>query len=162
MFPYDLILPPRLYKQFITSVKFTYTQDGQKDIPIIEGSVYNIVVTNTEKIRIQKSTGRTKDIPFFNLKVKEKEEQKEEEANARLIKISSLPNLAIFSDEAHHTYGQNLDTELKKVRKTVDYLAKNTSVKVVVNTTGTPYYAAKHHSLTLLYYYEVIYAVRSK
>ncbi|MHB9040445.1 MAG: DEAD/DEAH box helicase family protein, partial [Melioribacteraceae bacterium] len=138
--PYHQILPPRLYKQFITSVKFTYTQDGQKDIPIIEGSSYNIVVTNTEKIRIQKPTGRTKDIPFFNLRDKEKLEQKEEEANARLKKISSLPNLAIFSDEAHHTYGQNLDTELKKVRQTVDYLADNTSVKVVVNTTGTPYY----------------------
>ena len=138
--PYNQILPPRFYKQFITSVKFTYTQDGQKDIPIIEASSYNIVVTNTEKIRIQKSTGRIKEIPFFNLRDKEKEEQKEEEANARLKKISSLPNLAIFSDEAHHTYGQNLDTELKKVRKTVDYLAQNTSVKVVVNTTGTPYY----------------------
>ncbi|MHB8853156.1 MAG: DEAD/DEAH box helicase family protein [Ignavibacteriaceae bacterium] len=138
--PYSKILPPSLYKQFITSVKFTYTQDGQKDIPIIERSSYNIVVTNTEKIRIQKSTGRAKNIPFFNLKDKEKLEQKEEEANARLKKISSLPNLAIFSDEAHHTYGQNLDTELKKVRRTVDYLANNTSVKVVVNTTGTPYY----------------------
>ena len=126
--------------RFITSVKFTYTQDGQKDIPIIEASSYNIVVTNTEKIRIQKSTGRIKEVPFFNLRDKEKEEQKEEEANARLKKISSLPNLAIFSDEAHHTYGQNLDKELKKVRKTVDYLAQNTSVKVVVNTTGTPYY----------------------
>ncbi len=138
--PYSKILPPRLYKQFITAVKFTYTQDGQKDIPIIERSSYNIVVTNTEKIRIQKSTGRAKNVSFFNLKDKEKLEQKEEEANARLKKISSLPNLAIFSDEAHHTYGQNLDTELKKVRRTVDYLANNTSVKVVVNTTGTPYY----------------------
>src|SRR5690606_1353433 len=48
--------------------------------------------------------------------------------------------LAIFSDEAHHTYGQSLDTELKKVRKTVDYLAANTNVVCVVNTTGTPYY----------------------
>ncbi len=138
--PYHLILPPRLYKQFITSVKFTYTQDGQKDIPIIEGSSYNIVVTNTEKIRIQKPTGKSKALAFFNLKEKEKEEQKEEEANARLKKISSLPNLAIFSDEAHHTYGQNLDNELKKVRNTVNYLANNTSVKVVINTTGTPYY----------------------
>lgn len=46
----------------------------------------------------------------------------------------------MFSDEAHHTYGQSLDAELKKVRKTVDYLAANTNVICVVNTTGTPYY----------------------
>jgi hypothetical protein len=48
--------------------------------------------------------------------------------------------LAIFSDEAHHTYGQALGEGLKKVRKTVDYLAGTTSVLVVINTTGTPYY----------------------
>ena len=54
--PYEKILPPRLYKQFLSSVKITYTQDKEKDIPIIRGSVYNIVVTNTEKIRIQKPT----------------------------------------------------------------------------------------------------------
>jgi hypothetical protein len=46
----------------------------------------------------------------------------------------------VFSDEAHHTYGQALDAELKKVRKTVDYLAANTNVICVVNTTGTPYF----------------------
>jgi hypothetical protein len=48
--------------------------------------------------------------------------------------------LAIFSDEAHHTYGQALGEGLKKVRRTVDYLAETTSVLVVINTTGTPYY----------------------
>ena len=49
--PYEKILPPRLYKQFISTVKITYTRDGEKDIPIIKGSSFNIVVTNTEKIR---------------------------------------------------------------------------------------------------------------
>jgi hypothetical protein len=70
----------------------------------------------------------------------ERLEEEEEVANLRLQIIASLPNLAIFSDEAHHTYGQSLDTELKKVRKTVDYLAESRNVLVVVNTTGTPYY----------------------
>lgn len=55
--------------------------------------------------------------------------------------IASLPHLAVFSDEAHHTYGQSLDTELKKVRKTVDYLHHNSpNLICVVNTTGTPYF----------------------
>ena len=77
-------------------------------------------------------------------------------ANLRLSTIASLPHLAIFSDEAHHTYGQKLlgkwkrNTEtgeeefieqgIKKVRKTVDYLAQETSLYVVINTTGTPYF----------------------
>ncbi|MGH7460356.1 MAG: DEAD/DEAH box helicase family protein, partial [Longimicrobiales bacterium] len=81
---------------------------------------------------------------------------REDVANRRLQAIASLPHLAVFSDEAHHTYGQSLlgrwasdrDTGervfkpagIKKVRRTVDYLAEQTNVVCVVNTTGTPYY----------------------
>ncbi|MBA7617574.1 hypothetical protein ES703_24889 [subsurface metagenome] len=138
--PYEKILPSRLYKQFITTVKFTYTRDGEKDIPIIKGSKFNLVVTNTEKIRIHKQS-ITKSLirDLFTDPYKE-DEIKEEVANQRLQTIASLPNLAIFSDEAHHTYGQALGEGLKKVRKTVDYLAESTNVLVVINTTGTPYY----------------------
>lgn len=138
--PYEKILPSRLYKQFIASVKFTYTRDGEKDIPIIKGSKFNLVVTNTEKIRIQKQA-ITKSLirDLFTDPAKE-DEIKQEVANQRLQTIASLPNLAIFSDEAHHTYGQALGEELKKVRKTVDYLAESTNVLVVINTTGTPYF----------------------
>lgn len=138
--PFEKILPPRLYKEFITTVKFTYTRDGEKDIPIIKGSSFNIIVTNTEKIRIQKQSitkGLIKDL-FLN-EIQE-DVIKQEVANRRLQTIASLPNLAIFSDEAHHTYGMSLGEELKKVRKTVDYLAENTNLIVVVNTTGTPYF----------------------
>lgn len=138
--PFEKILPPRLYKQFMSSVKITYTQDKEKDIPIIRGSSFNIIITNTEKIRIQKPTSKKPQINLLNYKQIEKYEKKQEIANLRLQTIASLPQLAIFSDEAHHTYGQSLDRGLKKVRKTVDYLAENTDVVLVVNTTGTPYY----------------------
>jgi len=138
--PFEKILPPRLYKQFMSSVKITYTQDKEKDIPTIRGSSFNIIITNTEKIRIQKPTGKSVQFNLLNYKEIEKFEEEQEIANLRLQTIASLPNLAIFSDEAHHTYGQNLEKGLKKVRKTVDYLAENTNVMVVVNTTGTPYY----------------------
>lgn len=150
--PYEKILPPRLYKQFLSSVKITYTQDKEKDIPIIRCSVYNIVVTNTEKIRIQKPTTGGMQFSLRNLKEVEKLKEQEEIANLRLQTIASLPNLAIFSDEAHHTYGQSLETELKKVRKTVNYLAENTNVIVVVNTTGTPYFK-KQMLRDVIYWY---------
>ena len=52
----------------------------------------------------------------------------------------SLPHLGIFSDEAHHTCGRSLGTNLKRVRQTVDYLATQTNVVAVINTTGTPYF----------------------
>jgi type III restriction enzyme len=137
--PYDKILPPRLYKPFAASVKLTFTRDGEKDVPVIRGSSYNVVVTNTEKIRIQKETIRKSDLGGLFPRERE-DEARSEVANLRLQAIASLPHLAVFSDEAHHTYGQSLDAELKKVRKTVDYLAANTNVICVVNTTGTPYF----------------------
>jgi len=137
--PYDKILPPRLYKPFAASVKLTFTRDGEKDVPVIRGSSFNVVVTNTEKIRIQKETIRKSDLGGLFPPERE-DEARSEVANLRLLAIASLPHLAVFSDEAHHTYGQSLDAELKKVRKTVDYLAANTNVICVVNTTGTPYF----------------------
>src|SRR2546422_376628 len=56
--PFEKILPPRLHKPFAASVKLTFTRDGEKDLPVIRRSSFNVVVTNTEKIRIQKPTGR--------------------------------------------------------------------------------------------------------
>lgn len=138
--PYDKILPPRFYKGFAATAKLTFTPDGAKDIPVIRNSSFNVVVTNTEKIRIQKPTVRA-SAGWTQLQLEEKEKQLTEEANLRLQTIASLPHLAVFSDEAHHTYGQAMGKELKKVRQTVDYLHHNSpNLICVVNTTGTPYY----------------------
>ncbi len=137
--PYDRLLPPRLFRPFSASVKLTFTRDGEKDVPVIRGSAFNVVVTNTEKIRIKKESVRKADLGTLFAPQKE-DEARAEIANLRLQAIASLPHLAVFSDEAHHTYGQSLDTELKKVRKTVDYLAASTHLVCVVNTTGTPYF----------------------
>ncbi|MFM8442030.1 MAG: hypothetical protein ACKN9W_01670 [Methylococcus sp.] len=153
---YDQIIPPRFYKLFAASLKLTFTRDGEKELSgVIDGSVFNLIVTNTEKIRIQKPTARG-NANQLRLFADTKAEEAEEIANLRLLKIASLPHLAVFSDEAHHTYGQKLlgkwekDVEsgelvfkeqgIKKVRRTVDYLAEQTNLVVVVNTTGTPYF----------------------
>lgn len=137
--PYERLLPPRLYKSFNALLKLTFTRDGEKDIPVIRGSSFNLIVTNTEKIRIQARPSRRRNLGMIQLAALE--DQAKEEANLRLQAIASLPHLAVFSDEAHHTYGQDLGKELKRVRQTVDYLAENSpNLIVVVNTTGTPYY----------------------
>ncbi len=147
---YEAVLPPRMYKSFAATLKLTFTRDGDPDIPVTRGSSWNVIVTNTEKIRIQKETIRKGDLgPMFN--PNRVEEARAEVANLRLQAIASLPKLAVFSDEAHHTYGQKLDEDLKKVRQTVDYLhnphsesearqAHQTQLVCVVNTTGTPYF----------------------
>jgi type III restriction enzyme len=134
---YDLILPPRLHRPFASALKLTFTRDGERDIPVTRGSSFNVIVTNTEKIRIQarpvrRNTGA--------IQLRALTDEAEAIANLRLQAIASLPHLGIFSDEAHHTYGQSLGTDLKRVRQTVDYLAGETNVVCVVNTTGTPYF----------------------
>jgi hypothetical protein len=139
--PFDRLLPDRLHGPFAASLKITYTRDGERDIPVIRGSRFNLVVTNTEKIRIQARPRRRNGVgsPVAAL-FDRSEEEAREVANLRLQAIASLPHLGIFSDEAHHTYGRSLGTDLKRVRQTVDYLASETNVVAVVNTTGTPYF----------------------
>ena len=137
--PYDLVLPPPIFRNFMANLKITFTRDGEKDIPVAANSLYNLIVTNTEKIRIQKETIRRRDIGAL-FEMDGTEDAKQEVANLRLQTLASLPQLGVFSDEAHHTYGQSLDSELKKVRRTVDYLNERTNVVCVVNTTGTPYF----------------------
>lgn len=155
--PFDRILPPRMHKPFAAALKLTFTRDGDKELSgVVWGSLFNVVVTNTEKIRIQKKTARSKNKDQLLLNLGIQEDHDAEIANLRLQAIASLPHLAIFSDEAHHTYGQKLlgkwvenkdtgelefqDQGIKKVRQTVDYLAQETNLVVVVNTTGTPYF----------------------
>ncbi len=139
--PFERILPPRLYERFAPSLKVTYTRDGERDIPVTRASRFNLVVTNTEKIRIQARPRRQGHAgrPLAAL-FEYGDEEAREVANLRLQAIASLPHLGVFSDEAHHTYGRALGTDLKRVRQTVDYLAAETNVVAVVNTTGTPYF----------------------
>jgi type III restriction enzyme len=139
--PFHLILPPRLCEPFASSLKLIYTRDGETGIAVIPGSRFNLVVTNTEKIRIQAKPVRRARVgaPLATL-FDRSDEERREVANLRLQAIASLPHLGIFSDEAHHTYGRALGTDLKRVRQTVDYLAAETNVIAVVNTTGTPYF----------------------
>lgn len=150
--PFDGILPPRMHRLFAASVKLTFTRDGSPDIDVIPGSHYNIVVTNTEKIRIRSETIRKSDLGNLFAGAGDADKLKQDVANRRLQKLAQLPHLGVFSDEAHHTYGQSMDAELKKVRKTVDYLAAETNVVCVVNTTGTPYFN-KQPLLDVVYWY---------
>lgn len=155
--PFDKILPPRMFKPFAASLNLTFTRDGEKELSgVVWGSPWNLIVTNTEKIRIQKPTVRGEKKKQFSLGFGDKTGHDAEIANLRLQAIASLPHLAVFSDEAHHTYGQKLlggwvknketgeyefqSQGIKKVRRTIDYLAAETKLYVVVNTTGTPYF----------------------
>ena len=135
--PFDQILPSSLHRDFLANLKITYPQTGAKEIQVQAGSTYNVIVTNTEKIALRANVKKRSNQTEFEFE--EKKEQAELEANLRLQKITSLPNLGVFSDEAHHTYGNKIDAELKRVRETVNYIHEKTPLVAVINTTGTPY-----------------------
>ncbi|MBI3746460.1 MAG: DEAD/DEAH box helicase family protein [Chloroflexi bacterium] len=136
--PFGKLLPPRLLAPFEASLKVTFTRDDERGIPVVAGSRFNLVVTNTEKIRIQ-AIPRRRQLTLASL-LDIREQEATERANLRLQAIAGLPHLGVFSDEAHHTYGQNLEKQLKRVRQTVDYLGGATNLIAVINTTGTPYF----------------------
>ncbi len=129
--PFDKILPPGLYRDFNANYKITYPQSGAKDIQVIKDSFYNIIVTNTEKISLRANRRKNQKARLF--------QENKLQANLRLKTITSLPSLGVFSDEAHHTYGNKMDKELKRVRETVNYIHEKTPLVSVINTTGTPY-----------------------
>ena len=139
--PYERILPPDLNRDFLANLKMEFLS-SEKDIQAQSGSAYNLIVTNTEKISLRANRRRKQQVTF---------ERSEVQANLRLQKIASLPNLGIFSDEAHHTYG-NTFNELKRVRETIDYIHEKTPVVAVINTTGTPYYNKQHLKEVLVWY----------
>ncbi len=144
--PFEKILPPNLNRDFLANLKIEFVDKGKaksKEIQTQKGSSYNLIVTNTEKISLRaEKKSNQKELTF-----------KEEElrANLRLQKIASLPNLGIFSDEAHHTYGNTYD-EVKRVRGTINYIHSKTPVVAVINTTGTPYYKKQYLKEVIVWY----------
>ena len=125
---YENILPPFHCKKFLANLKTHYTSDKKRMINTQFGSRYNLVVTNTEKFILRKT------------KSSSLQKEKEFEKNLRFHHLSKLPSLGIFSDEAHHTYGNEAGKELKRVRETINRLHEHRNIVCVVNTTGTPYY----------------------
>ena len=128
--PFEKILPPEMCRKFLANIKYIQA-DNNKELNVISNSKWNVVVLNSEKIILKADNKKT----LFN----QKQEEKNLASNNRLERIKSLPNLAIFSDEAHHTYGNKIGDDLKKVRETINHIHENKEVVCVVNTTGTPY-----------------------
>ena len=123
--------------EFAANLKIEYARDGMKDIGAQKGSAYNLIISNTEKIALRASVRNNKK--WDALRLNTEKDRSELKANARLQTIASLPDLGIFSDEAHHVYGKTAERQLKRARETVNYIHKNKPLIAVVNTTGTPY-----------------------
>ena len=166
-FNLSLVVPPEYANFLRTNLKFHFLDDTASTIGAQDGSSFNIIISNTQKIILK----RKKAVPTATDKLfAEKkstlsevygelyellgEEVPETDAdlavNARFQRIARLPCLGIYVDEAHHSMGTSLEKDLGQakqssaLRTTIDELSKalehrRSSVVGCYNFTGTPY-----------------------
>jgi type III restriction enzyme len=161
------VVPPE-YANFLRSnLKFHFLDDTASTIGAQDGSSFNVIISNTQKIILKRrSAAPTATDKLFSEKTGTLSEVYGElyemlgeaapetdadlAVNARFQRIARLPQLGIYVDEAHHSMGAALEKDLGQakqdsaLRTTIDELAralehKQTSVVGCYNFTGTPY-----------------------
>ncbi len=166
-FDLDLVIPPE-YANFLRSnLKFHFLDDTASTIGAQDGSSFNVIISNTQKIILKRRAAKqsateklfsekstTLSDVYSELYEMLGEAAPETDAdlavNARFQRIARLPQLGIYVDEAHHSMGAALEKDLGQskqdsaLRTTIDELAraldhKKTSVVACYNFTGTPY-----------------------
>ena len=127
---------PSEYLNAIT-IKFHYLEEAGVSLNTLDGSRFNIVVSNSQKIILKRKNAEqtatdklfsaskelyTKDelgsdiAKLLNLDAENMEEEPQEEGelvtNQRFEKLRRLENLGIFVDEAHHAFGAKLAKDM--------------------------------------------------
>jgi len=166
-FDLSLVVPPEYANFLRTNLKFHFLDDTASTIGAQDGSSFNIIISNTQKIILKRKSA--KPSPTDKLFAEKKgtlsevygdlyamlgEDAPETDAdlavNARFQRIARLPQLGIYVDEAHHSMGASLEKDLGQAKQpsalstTIDELARalegrKSSVVGCYNFTGTPY-----------------------
>ena len=146
------VVPPEYIERLDTNIKFHYLNDAGGSLNILDGSDYNIIISNTQKIILKKKhkpqsalqqvfegfeTSKYKALSLSSrlVHIGEEAELDSDEAvenemdlqtNQRFLKLLRLRNLGIYVDEAHHVFGTRLAEDLTSTSKT-------TSLRVTIN-----------------------------
>ena len=163
-FDFNNVIPGE-YSNFLNSnVKFHILDDTSTTLNTIDGSDFNIIISNTQKIILKEkhkeksAIDKLISMPLFDEETKniynfledDVLDEKDVEVNQRFQKIIRLKQLGVYVDEAHHMFGKELSASLNDtsnesslrytINKISDALEKN-STKLVAcyNFTGTPY-----------------------
>lgn len=158
----ELVLPPEYAKRLNAEIKFHFLDDTGTTLHAIDGSDFNIIISNTQKIVVKKkrkedsaahilfaaSSGSSLLAGLYSSEDGDDEISDDSQLmeNQRFKKITRLKNLGIYVDEAHHLFGVNLEKSLRaktaaktSLRDTINLLAQRTSIVGCFNYTGTPY-----------------------
>ena len=134
-FDHSKVIPPA-YLNAIT-IKFHYLEDAGVSLNTLDGSRFNIVVSNSQKIILKRKNAEqtatdklftaSKELykkddlgadmaALLNIGGEGIEEEPQEEGelvtNQRFEKLRRLENLGIFVDEAHHAFGTKLAKDM--------------------------------------------------
>lgn len=158
------VVPPEYIGVLDSNIKVHFMEDSGKTLNTLDGSKYNIIISNTQKI-ILKAKHKEKSAVdrLFDDQIpgqsalddvlgilQEISNNDDLMSNQRFEKLTRLSQMGIYVDEAHHMFGADLEKALHEngkgtsLRNTINELAKELSShgsKVVAcyNYTGTPY-----------------------
>ncbi|MDX9691263.1 MAG: DEAD/DEAH box helicase family protein [Acholeplasmataceae bacterium] len=164
----NLVIPPEYASILNANVKFHFLDDDSSTLNTIDGSDFNLIISNTQKIilktkrteftakeKLMNMTSKTQSDLFSGIDefygdLDELKDEKEVITNQRFEKLKRLKQLGIYVDEAHHMFGKELFSSLQdkegktSLRNTINELAselenKGTKVVACYNYTGTPY-----------------------
>jgi type III restriction enzyme len=167
-FDRNLVIPPEYASVLNSNIKFHFLDDDSSTLNTIDGSDFNLIISNTQKIILKTkrteptakdklmnmssgpSEGLFSDVEAFYDGLGELRDEKEVITNQRFEKLKRLKQLGIYVDEAHHMFGKELFSSLQdasgktSLRNTINELAaelesKGTKVVACYNYTGTPY-----------------------
>ena len=167
-FDRNQVIPPEYASILNANVKFHFLDDDSSTLNTIDGSDFNLIISNTQKIilktkrteftakeKLMNMTSKTQSDLFSGIDdfygdLDELKNEKEVITNQRFEKLKRLKQLGIYVDEAHHMFGKELFSSLQdregktSLRNTINELAselesKGTKVVACYNYTGTPY-----------------------
>ena len=144
------VVPPEYAAKLDACLKFHFLDDASTSLQVLEGSDYNIIISNTQKIilrREHKEKGAAERlfaceigyVPAAEAKKPKHdvfaglddagldaiETEEDLKANQRFEMLRRLKNLGIYVDEAHHAFGRTLER---------DFTAKTeTSLRATIN-----------------------------
>src|SRR5699024_2645500 len=141
-FDKSLVVPPEYSRVLDANMKFHFLEETGATLQTIDGSDFNVIISNTQKIIVNKK--RKKQNPgellfdsgsllssVYGSEDNEDDDNPWDDSslidNQRFKKICRLPQLGVYVDEAHHLFGANLDKAIRK--KT----ANKTSLRDTIN-----------------------------
>lgn len=153
------VVPPEYVHVFDEMpLKFHFLDDAGTTLSTIDGSDFNIIISNTQKIIVKqrRKAARPVDALFADTGLldtvyggEDSDDAWDESSlidNQRFKKLCRLPQLGVYVDEAHHLFGADLEKQIRSgsgkktsLRDTINLLAENTSIVACYNYTGTPY-----------------------